>query len=384
MKFVAKTLFGLEELLARELSALGARDVKPVNRAVIFSGGKEQLYRVNYASRLAMSVLFPIGEFIIRSKEDLYDEASKIDWSLYMDADTSFLVVPVVNSKIFNHTGYPALILKDAIADFFRQKQGRRPSVDNVKPDIVVNLHISHTKTTISLDSSVIPLYKRGYRTAHGEASLNEVLATGMITLSGWDRRERLMDPMCGSGTILIEAAMMAANIPAGFFRGSFGFMNWNDYDENLFKKIVAEENSKKMVGQINVGGSDISEAAVKIARENLTKAGLLDYVDVRKADFREFISTGEPGTIIMNPPYGERIKPEHLDRLYGDIGSVLKHKCGGYKAWVITSGKEYLHKIGLKPFARKVLFNGSIECIFAGYEIYEGSRKGINLEQSI
>lgn len=376
MRFVAKTLFGLEEVLAKELSALGARDIKPANRAVFFSGGKEQLYRVNYSSRLAMSVLLPINDFFIKSKEDLYNEASKIDWSLYMDADTSFLVVPVVNSKIFSHTGYPALILKDAIVDFFRQKQGRRPSVDNVKPDIVVNIHISHSKTTISLDSSVIPLYKRGYRTAHGEASLNEVLAAGMITLSGWDRKEKLIDPMCGSGTILIEAAMMAANIPAGFFRDSFGFMNWNDFDENLFNKIVGEENSRKVACQTKIAGSDISGVAVNVARENLVKARLLNNVDLSEADFREFKSTGEKGMIIMNPPYGERIRPEQLDKLYGDIGSVLKHECGGNKAWVITSSKEYLHKIGLKPFSKKVLFNGSIECIFAGYDIYEGSRK--------
>ncbi len=376
MRFIAKTLFGLEEVLAQELAGLGAKNITIANRAVMFTGGKEQLYRVNYASRLALSVLLPISEFFIRTKEDLYKESSKIDWSLYMNTDSSFLVAPVVNSKIFNHTGYPALVMKDAIVDFFRQKSGKRPSVQTDSPDIVVNMHISHSKVTVSLDSSVIPLYKRGYRTAHGDASLNEVLAAGMIRLAGWDKNSPLMDPMCGSGTIPIEAAMIAANIPAGFYRDYFGFLNWRDYDRTLFKKVMGEENSKRDKSLIKVAGYDISEMAVMAARDNIDKAGLSDYVDVSIADFKEFEPLDDKGVIIMNPPYGERIKSDRLEELYSDIGFVLKHRCGGHNAWVITSRKEYLHKIGLKPFAKKILFNGSIECIYSGYEIYEGSRK--------
>ena len=263
---------------------------------------------------------------------------------------------------------------------FSDKKSGKRPSVDTNQPDIVINLHISNSKVTVSLDSSVIPLFKRGYRIAHGDASLNEVLAAGLIKLADWDKNMTLTDPMCGSGTIPIEAAMIAANIPGGYYRNSFGFMNWKDFDSKLFKLVKDEEDSKIDKSLIKVVGSDISEMAVKSTLDNLNNAGLSDYVDVKIADFKEFEPSNNKGIIIMNPPYGERIKPDHLENLYSDIGFVLKHKCEGYKAWIITSRKEFLHKIGLKPLAKKPLFNGSIECIYSGYEIYEGSRKIKNL----
>jgi putative N6-adenine-specific DNA methylase len=227
MNLVAKTLFGLENLLAEELGTLGAADIKTANRAVLFSGNKELLYRVNYCSRIALSVLVIVDNFRIRTKEDLYSKASAIEWSDLMDADTSFSVMPVVNSSLFTHSGYPGLIVKDSVADYFRKKKGRRPSVNGENPDLLINLHISNDNVTISLDSSQVPLYKRGYRKEQGTAPLNEVLAAGILMLSGWDKTSPLFDPMCGSGTILVEAGLIANNIPPGKFRNFFGFTRW-------------------------------------------------------------------------------------------------------------------------------------------------------------
>lgn len=377
MRFIAKTLYGLEEVLAMELQQLGANNVKVANRAVFFTGGLESLYKANFCSRVALSILKPISEFFIDSKEDLYRECCKIGWSDYMDCDFTFSVVPVVNSKIFEHTGYPALVVKDAIVDYFREKSGRRPSVDTHNPTIVINVHISNTRVTISLDSTVVPLYKRGYRSEHGEASLNESLAAGMLFLTGWDKKSYLFDPMCGSGTLLIEAALMAANIPPGMFRETFGFTRWKDYDEGLFNSIKKIEEAKIDKTGLNISGSDISGVAVKNAIDNISNAGLSDVVNVGMADIKDFSTNGEKGVIIMNPPYGQRIVPAEIDSLYATIGTVLKHKCPGNKAWIITSDKTYLNKVGLKPFAKHLLFNGSIECFFVGYELYEGSKKG-------
>ena len=377
MRFIAKTLYGLEEVLALELQQLGAQNVKAANRAVFFTGGLEMMYMANYCSRTALSILRPISEFYIGSKDDLYKECSKIPWSDFMDSDSSFSVVPVVNSKIFEHTGFPALVVKDAIVDYFREKMGRRPSVDTHNPSIVINVHISNTRATVSLDSTVIPLYKRGYKSEHGDAPLNEALAAGMLYLSGWDKKSYLFDPMCGSGTIIIEAALMAANVPPGKFRESFGFTRWKDYDENLFNSIKEAEEAKIDKTGLKISGSDISGIAVKNAVENIANAGLSDVIDVKMADIKDFSTNGERGVVIMNPPYGQRIVPEEIEELYGTIGTVLKHKCPGNKAWIITSEKIFLNKIGLKPFAKHILYNGSIECLFVGYELYEGSKKG-------
>jgi putative N6-adenine-specific DNA methylase len=235
MKFTAKTLYGLENVLAGELEELGASDIQPANRAVLFSGSKELLYKVNYCSRSALSFLVPLSGFRIRSKEDLYKKASEVEWSEIIDHNSSFSVAPVVRSELFTHSGYPALIVKDAIADYFRKETGKRPSVNTSDSDVVINLHISNDHVDISLDSSVIPLYKRGYRAEQGLAPLNEVLAAGMLMLAGWDGTLPLQDPMCGSGTLLIEAQLIASRIPPGKFRPSFGFTRWKDFDQTLF-----------------------------------------------------------------------------------------------------------------------------------------------------
>lgn len=378
MKFTAKTLYGLENVLAAELKELGAGDIKPVNRAVLFSGSLELLYKVNYCSRTALSVLVSVDSFNIASKDDLYRKTLKINWSEVMDVDSRFSVVPVVNSKIFGHTGYPGLIVKDAIADHFRRKTGIRPSVEPSDPDVMVNLHISNDKADISLDSTVVPLFKRGYRMEQGLAPLNEVLAAGIIKLSGWDLRSPLTDPMCGSGTIPVEAGLMAANIPPGKFRKSFGFTRWKFYDDELFRKVRLESDAGICNNSVSITACDVSEAAIKMAVSNIDNAGLTGQVRTLVRDFRDLKPDEPGGWLIFNPPYGKRLQTAEADSLYGMIGTALKHNFPGSRAWIITSGSEHLKNIGLKMKTKLNLYNGSIECILAGYELYEGSRKQV------
>jgi putative N6-adenine-specific DNA methylase len=376
MKFTAKTLYGLENVLAGELEELGASDIQPANRAVLFSGSKELLYKVNYCSRSALSILVPLSGFRIRSKEDLYKKASEVEWSEIMDHNSSFSVAPVVRSELFTHSGYPALIVKDAIADYFRKETGKRPSVNTSDSDVVINLHISNDHVDISLDSSVIPLYKRGYRAEQGLAPLNEVLAAGMLMLAGWDGTLPLQDPMCGSGTLLIEAQLIASRIPPGKFRPSFGFTRWKDFDQTLFNKVKKESEAQIIKSGTLVTGSDISEIAVKQAEANVRKAGLEGMISIGLSDFKDVGRAADNGYLVLNPPYGERLKPAEIESLYSMIGSTLKHHFAGNKAWIITSGKEYLNNIGLKPKKKYTLFNGALECVFAGYELYEGTKK--------
>jgi putative N6-adenine-specific DNA methylase len=380
MKFVAKTLYGLETVLADELVGLGAADIEKVNRAVTFSGDKNLLYRVNYCSRTALSVLMHVADFRIRSKDDLYREGSKIGWDRYLDPDDTFSIVPVVNSPHFSHTGYPGLILKDAIADYFRKKFGRRPSVNTSDPGILINLHISNDSVTVSIDSSVIPLFKRGYRQEQTVAPLNEVLAAGILLLSGWNASASLLDPMCGSGTIPIEAGLLACKIPPGKFRKFFGFQRWKDYDAELFDKEKYEADIKIVSSAVKISGSDISEMAIGQARANASNAGLKDVISLEVADFSNLKASGENGFLFFNPPYGERLMPDDTDKLYNIIGSTLKHCFPGTTAWLITSNKESLKHIGLKPAKKYTLFNGALECILLKYEMYPGTKKITNL----
>lgn len=376
MKFVAKTLYGLETVLADELVSLGASGIEKVNRAVTFSGESDLLYRVNYCSRTALSVLMNVTDFRIRSKDDLYSEGSKIEWDRYLGPDDTFSIVPVVNSPHFSHTGYPGLILKDSIADYFRNKFGRRPSVDTADPDILINLHISNENVSVSLDSSVIPLFKRGYRHEQAVAPLNEVLAAGILLLSGWKASAPLMDPMCGSGTFPIEAGLMACRIPPGKLRSFFGFQRWNDYDEALFHKIKTEADSKIIPSAVQISGSDISEKSIEQARVNSATAGLKGVITFEVADFSKLKASWEKGFLVLNPPYGERLLPDETDNLYNMIGSTLKHNFPGTTVWLITSNKDSLKKVGLKPAEKHTLFNGALECVLLRYEMYSGTKR--------
>ncbi|MCX6261651.1 MAG: class I SAM-dependent RNA methyltransferase [Bacteroidia bacterium] len=376
MKLIAKTLYGLEKVLTNELIGLGAENVQPVNRAVVFEGDQYLLYKANYCLRTAMSVLVQIAEFRIRSSDDLYKNSLRVNWKEYLDPEHTFSVIPVVNSPIFHHTGYAGLLLKDAIADWFREKAGKRPSVDTSDPDIVFNLHISNDLVTISLDSSVVPLYKRGYRKEQGSAPINEILAAGIILLSGWKAETSFLDPMCGSGTIPIEAALIASDIPAGRFRQFYGFQRWRDYKEEQFLQVRNESESKAHIPVIKISGSDISDNAVSMTRTNVESAGLSDIITISNNDFSDLKASDNKGVIIMNPPYGQRIKSADNDKLYSMIGSTLKHNFPGYQAWLITSDRDSLKQVGLKPAKKTALFNGSLECVLVKYELYQGSKK--------
>lgn len=376
MKYVAKTLYGLEKVLARELGDIGASGVETANRAVFFEGEKSLLYRANYCIRTALSFLMPVSGFRIKTKEDLYKGGAKINWERYLDADDTFSIVPVVNSPLFGHTGYAGLILKDAIADSFRNRTGKRPSVNNDDPHLLINLHISNDKVTVSLDSSVIPLFKRGYRQEQTAAPLNESLAAGILLLSGWNAGTSLIDPMCGSGTIPVEAGLIACRIPPGKFREYFGFQRWKDYDEELFLNIKEESDRKIIASPVRIAASDISPEAVNMTKANIRRAGLEEYISVEISDFKDLRSIDSQGYIFMNPPYGQRLNPDKLDSVYGMIGSTLKHNFDGNTAWLITSNRESLKKVGLRPAVKHILFNGALECVLVKYELYQGSKK--------
>ena len=376
MKLIAKTLYGLEKVLAEELINLGAGNVEISNRAVLFDGDAAMMYRANYCCRTALSILMQVAEFQIRSKDDLYKKSKKIEWDKYLEIDDTFSIMPVVSSRLFPHTGYAGLVLKDAIADWFRDKKGQRPSVDTTHPEILFNLHISNERVNISVDSSVIPLYKRGYRQSQAVAPLNEVLAAGIVLLSGWDKGKPLLDPMCGSGTLLIEAALIACRIPPGKFRKSFGFQKWKNYDEQLFDSIKKESDSKITVSPAVISGKDISEKVLLQAQANIDSAGLSEVISVEVSDFQYLKASADDGFIIMNPPYGTRIRQDEIDRFYSMIGSTLKHSFTGNNVWLITSNKEALKNVGLKLQKKITLYNGALECVLVNYQMYSGTRK--------
>lgn len=376
MKLTAKTLYGLESVLAAELPELGAAETEILNRAVTFTGSLETMYRVNYCSRTALSVLMPVGEFMISSAGDLYREALKIGWHEFMNEDDTFSVVPVVKSKLFRHSGYPGLVLKDAIADYFRHRSGRRPSVDPLDPVMIINLHISSSRVTVSLDSTGEPLFKRGYRAFQGPAPLNEILAAGIIRLSGWNGAAPLLDPMCGSGTIPIEAGLIACKIPPGKFRKKYAFAGWKNYDPELFDRIKREAEGKIVKPGTVIMAGDVSAKAIAWCRINAGNAGLSGLVKTEVADFTNSASGFSNGFIFINPPYGKRIAARDSENIYGMIGTVLKNKYYGSRAWVLAPDRASLGKIGLRAEKKLKLFNGAIECILGAYDLYEGSGK--------
>jgi putative N6-adenine-specific DNA methylase len=376
MKFIAKTLYGLENILAKELREIGAQKITVSNRAVIFEGDLRLMYTANYVSRTSLSILYELSEFTIRTADDLYRKGRTIEWEKYLDLDDTFSIVPVIKSPVFNHTGYAALILKDSIADYFREKKGRRPSVDNKNPAILINLHISNNKVTVSLDSSGIPLFKREYRKEAIEAPLNEVLAAGMLLLSGWDGTTCLTDPMCGSGTIPVEAGLIACNIPSGRLRKFFGFQHWRNYDLKLYDSVRKDYDSRIRKPEHPIYGFDVSGQAVKTARANVRRAGLAEYINIEECDFKNLKPLSDNGFIFINPPYGERLSQGETNMLYSMIGSTLKHHFHDHTAWIISSNKQSLKNIGLKPTEKHILFNGALECLYVRYDLYEGSRK--------
>lgn len=374
-EMVAKTLYGLEEILADELTALGAANVSTGRRMVSFSGDKELLYKSNLYCRTALRILKPIYHFKAKDAETVYNEVKKIAWENYLTLDQTFAIDSVVYSEDFHHSKFVAYKTKDAIVDYFMETAQKRPSVRVNNPDIYINIHISHNDCTVSIDSSGESLYKRGYKVASVEAPLNEVLAAGMILKTGWRGESHFVDPMCGSGTLLIEAALIALNIPPGIYRQEFAFMKWLDFDEELYDKVYNDD-SEERTFEFKCFGSDISPQAIEAATKNVKSAGLNQYIQLTVQPFQQIEDVPKPGIMVTNPPYGERISSRDILGLYGMIGTKLKHYFTGYKAWILGYKDESFEKIGLKPSTKMKLINGSLECEFRCYEMFEGTNK--------
>ena len=374
---LAKTLFGFEELLANELRNLGARDVKIGIRNVSFLGDKGFMYKANLGLRTAVKILKPIKTFKVFNEQDLYNQVYKMPWEDYLKSTGTLAIDATVHSTIFTHSKYIALKTKDAIVDKFRDTTGERPNVDLRFPDLKINVHIDKQFCTISLDSSGESLHKRGYKTATNIAPINEVLAAGLIILSGWDGQSDFMDPMCGSGTILIEAAMIACNIPPNLMRKEFAFERWQDWDVDLFEKI--EESLLKNTRDYyhKISGYDKSPSAVSKAKENVKNAHLDEFITIKHEDFFKTQKAGNDVLhMVFNPPYGERLESLNVEEFYGDIGTTLKHGFPGTNAWFITSNLEALKYVGLRPSRKIKVFNAKLEARLVKYEMYAGSKK--------
>ncbi len=369
---VAKTFLGLEGVLADELRALGAEDVAEGNRVVFFKGDKEILYRANFACRTAVRILKPVLTLRSTSADDLYEQLKSFDWERLMTVKTTFAIDATVYSEDFNNSRFVTYRVKDAIADYFNDKYGKRPSIRLDNPDIRLDVHISGRDVTLSLDSSGDPLFKRGWRVAQTDAPINEVLAAGIILLSGWDGKTDLIDPMCGSGTFLIEAALIAANIAPGVYRDSYAFQQWPDYDADLFDEIYNDDSGEREFTH-KIYGSDIEGKAIAIARANVKNAGLNKYIELERRDFNDIEVVPAGGTLISNPPYGERLNVEDIEQFYNDLGHKFKHTFQGYNIWLICFGDESHYKVGLKPSVRYKLNNGGLDCELLQYVIFDG-----------
>ena len=369
---VAKTFLGLEGVLADELRALGAEDVTEGNRVVAFRGDKEMLYRANFACRTAVRVLKPFIKLHSTSADDLYEQLKSFDWEQLMTVKTTFAIDATVYSEDFSNSRFVTYRVKDAIADFFNEKYGKRPSIRLTNPDIRFDVHISGRDVTLSLDSSGDPLFKRGWRSAQTDAPINEVLAAGIILLSGWRGETDLVDPMCGSGTFLIEAALIATNTAPGVYRNSYAFQQWPDYDEELFDKIYNDDSAEREFTH-KIYGSDIEGKAIAIARANVKSAGMNRYIELERRDINDIEQVPPGGTLISNPPYGERLNVEDIEQFYSDLGFVFKHTFKGYNVWLICYDKEQYFKIGLKPSVKYALNNGGLDCELLQFVIFEG-----------
>ena len=382
-ELIAKTFMGLEPVLAKELTQLGANDVEIGRRMVSFTGDKELMYRANFQLHTAIRILKPIHHFKARSADDVYEEIKKIDWTEYLGTDKTFTVDSVVFSEEFRHSKFVSYKVKDAIVDQFREKTGKRPNISVANPDIRLNMHIAEDKCTLSLDSSGESLHRRGYRQESVEAPLNEVLAAGMILLSGWQGDTDFIDPMCGSGTLIIEAALIARNMAPGLFRKEYAFEKWPDFDADLFDEIYNDESLEREFNHKSYG-DDIDMKAVNTARLNVKAAGLSDIISVEQQDFKDFTQPQNKSIIITNPPYGERISTPDLMGTYKMIGERLKHQFKGNDAWVLSYREECFDQIGLKPSIKIPLYNGSLECEFRKYQMFDGKLKDFRSEGGI
>ena len=376
---LAKTFKGLEEVLAQELIELGANDVLIERRAVSFRGDKALLYRANFALRTAIRILVPIASFKAKDTDALYNQLRKLNWSQYMTVDSTFAIDATVYSESFRNSRFVTYRVKDAIVDYWQEKASKRPNVQVEKPDLLINIHIANEQVTLSLDSSGESLHKRGYRVATTEAPINEVLAAGMLLMAGWQGQSDFYDPMCGSGTLLIEAALIARNIAPGVFRSSFAFEKWPDFDAELWSDIYNDDSREKEFNH-KIYGSDASFYAIQQAAKNIKSAGVQKDVEIRQVRMEELKNLSTSGALVMmNPPYGERLKSnKEMEDLYSAIGTALKHQFAGATAWIISSNAAAMKCIGLKPSKKYHLLNGELDCQYNKYELFQGKRKDI------
>lgn len=371
-ELIAKTFQGLEEVLAQELIELGANDVQIGRRMVSFSGNQEMMYRANFCLRTAVRILKPISHFRARNADEVYKAVKEIEWKDILDLDTSFVVDTTVYSTEFRNSKFVAYKVKDAIVDYFMEREGKRPNISVANPDLRLNIHIAEDNCTLSLDSSGESLHLRGYRTATVEAPINEVLAAALIKMSGWKFDCDLIDPFCGSGTILVEAALMARNIYPGVFRQKFGFENWKDFNPELLSSIF-EDDSNERTFEHRIVGSDINLRAVEAALANAKAAGVGDLITVEQREIRDFKKPEMPAVLITNPPYGERLRPEDLSDIYRTLGEKLKREFQGGEAWIISSREELFDSMRLRPSFKVPLQNGSLDCELRKYVTFEG-----------
>lgn len=382
-ELIAKTFMGLEPVLAQELTQLGANNVQIGRRMVSFTGNQEMMYRANFQLHTAIRILKPIKHFKARSAEEVYDEIKTVDWSRYIEKGKTFSVDSVVYSEEFRNSRFVTYKVKDAIVDQFREKTGARPNISVSNPDIRLHIHIAEDDATLSLDSSGESLHRRGYRQESVEAPLNEVLAAGMIMMTGWKGETDFIDPMCGSGTLLIEAAMIARNMSPGIFRKEFAFEKWPDFNQELFDRIYNDDSQEREF-EHHIYGYDIDMKAVNTARLNVKAAGFTKDITIEQADFKNFTQPSQPSIIITNPPYGERISTPNLLGTYKMIGERLKHEFMGNDAWILSYREECFEQIGLKPSIKIPVFNGSLECEFRKYALFGGRMKDFRAEGGI
>ncbi len=378
-KYIAKTLFGLEEILAREIESLGGTDVQPLNRAVSFNGDQTTLYRINYCSRLALRVIKPFLQFRAHNETVFYKRMRRYNWDQLFGLEQTFKINSVVHSSQFSHSRYMALKAKDAILDVFRlKKNGQRPNIDLEDPDMIIDVHCSGLDFTISLDSTGESLHRRGYRKKNRPAPLNEVLAAGMVMMSGWNSSIPLLDPMCGSGTILLEALMIAKAIPPRRNRLRYAFMNWNNFDRELWSQVRRSAILDQKEERVELAGFEIDARRAKETQAVIREMGFQGSVKVRSVNFFDEDPPFTTGMIISNPPYGKRMAQDAIESFYRELGDTLKNKYMGWSAWILSGNKTAIKSLGLKTSQRRMLYNGAIECKYHFYELYAGSRKTI------
>ncbi len=382
-ELIAKTFQGLEEVLAKELVGLGANNVQIGRRMVSFTGDKAMMYKANFCLRTAVRILKPILHFKASDADEVYNVVKSIEWERYLDSNSTFSVDAVVYSDVFRHSKFVAYRVKDAVADYFTEKTGRRPSVRLNNPDLVFHIHIAQEECTLAFDSSGESLHRRGYRVETGAAPINEVLAAGMIMLTGWKGECDLIDPMCGSGTIPIEAALIAKNIAPGVFRQGYAFEKWRDYDSELFKSIYDDDSGEREFNH-KIYGYDVDGRMVGCARRNVKSAMMGDVIEIECRDIKDFVEPQKRALMIVNPPYGERLNSDNLLDVYKNLGERLKHAFQGNEAWIISSSYDCFDQVGLKASARIPLYNGDLDCEFRKYELFQGKYKGFRDEGNV